>query len=109
MENNKVRKILSENLQELMNDKNIDQRELAEAIGVSQPTVSNWIQQTKYPRIKRIQQLADYFDVPKSRITESKKDIHQETIAAHFDKEGLTEEEIEEVNRFIEWVRNRDK
>ncbi|HCW9411824.1 TPA: helix-turn-helix transcriptional regulator, partial [Staphylococcus aureus] len=46
MENNKVRKILSENLQELMNDKNIDQRELAEAIGVSQPTVSNWIQQT---------------------------------------------------------------
>ncbi|MDT3782029.1 transcriptional regulator, partial [Staphylococcus aureus] len=24
-------------------------------------------------------------------------------------KEGLTEEEIEEVNRFIEWVRNRDK
>lgn len=40
MENNKVRKILSENLQELMNDKNIDQRELAEAIGVSQPTVS---------------------------------------------------------------------
>lgn len=43
MENNKVRKILSENLQELMNDKNIDQRELAEAIGVSQPTVSNWI------------------------------------------------------------------
>lgn len=73
------------------------------------PTVSNWIQQTKYPRIKRIQQLADYFNVPKSRITESKKDIHQETIAAHFDKEGLTEEEIEEVNRFIEWVRNRDK
>lgn len=66
-------------------------------------------QQTKYPRIKRIQQLADYFNVPKSRITESKKDIHQETIAAHFDKEGLTEEEIEEVNRFIEWVRNRDK
>lgn len=48
-------------------------RELAEAIGVSQPTVSNWIQQTKYPRIKRIQQLADYFNVPKSRITESKK------------------------------------
>ncbi len=33
--------------------KNIDQRELAEAIGVSQPTVSNWIQQTKYPRIKK--------------------------------------------------------
>ena len=33
----------------------------------------------------------------------------QDTMAAHFDKDGLTEEEIEEVNRFIEWVKNRDK
>ena len=58
MENNNVRKKLSESLQELMKERNIDQKELAEAIGVTQPTVSNWIQQTKYPRIKRIQQLA---------------------------------------------------
>ena len=35
-----------------MKERNIDQKELAEAIGVTQPTVSNWIQQTKYPRIK---------------------------------------------------------
>ncbi|MEM5397299.1 helix-turn-helix transcriptional regulator [Staphylococcus gallinarum] len=109
MENNNIRKKLSESLQELMKERNIDQKELAEAIGVTQPTVSNWIQQTKYPRIKRIQQLADYFNVPKSRITEGKKEIQQDTIAAHFDKEGLTEDEIEEVNKFIEWVKNRDK
>lgn len=109
MENNKVRKILSENLQELMNDKNIDQRELAEAIGVSQPTVSNWIQQTKYPRIKKNSTTCRLLQCTEIKNYWIKKDIHQETIAAHFDKEGLTEEEIEEVNRFIEWVRNRDK
>lgn len=109
MENNNVRKNLSESLQELMKERNIDQKELAEAIGVTQPTVSNWIQQTKYPRIKRIQQLADYFNVPKSRITEDKNEIKQDTMAAHFDKDGLTEEEIEEVNKFIQWVKNRDK
>ncbi|REH95123.1 transcriptional regulator [Staphylococcus felis] len=108
MEENQVRKNLSDNLKRLMKEHNIDQKELAEAIGVSQPTISNWLKQTKYPRIKKIQDLADYFNVPKSKITESQK-LQQDTMAAHFDKDGLTPEEIDEVNRFIEWVRNRDK
>ncbi|MCE3020948.1 helix-turn-helix domain-containing protein [Staphylococcus pasteuri] len=104
MENNNVRKNLSESLQELMKERNIDQKELAEAIGVSQPTVSNWIQQTKYPRIKRIQQLADYFNVPKSRITEGKKEVQQDTLAAHLDGD-FTEEELAEIRKYAELVR----
>ena len=48
-----ARKIFSENLQRLMRNKNVDQKELAEAIGVTQPTISNWIKEVKYPRIKR--------------------------------------------------------
>ncbi|MCU7557291.1 helix-turn-helix domain-containing protein [Macrococcus capreoli] len=70
MESVSVRKTLSANLQKLMQQKNIDQKELAEALNVSQPTVSNWINQTKYPRIKRIQEIADYFNVPKSKVIE---------------------------------------
>lgn len=104
MENNNVRKKLSESLQELMKERNIDQKELAEAIGVTQPTVSNWIQQTKYPRIKRIQQLADYFNVPKSRITEGEKEIQQDTLAAHLDGD-FTEEELSEIRKYAELVR----
>ena len=103
-ENNNVRKKLSESLQELMKERNIDQKELAEAIGVTQPTVSNWIQQTKYPRIKRIQQLADYFNVPKSRITEGEKEIQQDTLAAHLDGD-FTEEELAEIRKYAELVR----
>ncbi|MBY6181049.1 helix-turn-helix domain-containing protein [Staphylococcus warneri] len=103
MENNNVRKKLSESLQELMKERNIDQKELAEAIGVTQPTVSNWIQQTKYPRIKRIQQLADYFNVPKSRITEGKT-LQQDTLAAHLDGD-FTEEELAEIRKYAELVR----
>lgn len=109
MENKSARKILSENLQSLMKNKNIDQKELAEAIGVSQPTISNWLKQTKYPRITKVEDMANYFNVPKSRITENQENESTDTVAAHFDKEGLTEEEIAEVNKFIQWVKNRDK
>lgn len=111
MEYKSARKILSENLEQLMKQNNITQIELSEAIGVSQSTISNWIKEVKYPRIGKVEELAEYFNVPKSRITERQDVVkeEQDTIAAHFDKDGLTEDEIEEVNKFIEWVKNRDK
>lgn len=52
------------------------------------------------------------YDVESKRIDDKERDKfnqQQDTMAAHFDKDGLTEEEIEEVNRFIEWVKSRDK
>lgn len=57
------REILSENLEKLMHDKGIDQRILAEKIGVSDTTISNWVRGLKYPRIDKLQQIADFFNV----------------------------------------------
>lgn len=112
MENKSARKILSENLQSLMKNKNIDQKELAEAIGVSQPTISNWLKETKYPRITKVEDMADYFNVPKSRITES-QEIKQEskssfeTIAAHLDGE-LTDEQWKKVFEYARFIQEND-
>ncbi|MDT4050588.1 helix-turn-helix transcriptional regulator [Staphylococcus arlettae] len=109
MENKSARKILSENLQSLMINKNVDQKELAEAIGVSQPTISNWLKETKYPRISKVEDMANYFNVPKSRITENQEIKSQDTIAAHFDKEDLTDEEKQEVQDFINYLKSKRK
>lgn len=111
MEYKSARKILSENLEQLMKQNNITQIELSEAIGVSQSTISNWIKEIKYPRIGKIEELAEYFNVPKSRITERQDFIkeEQDTIAAHFDKEELTDEEKQEVEDFINYLKSKRK
>ena len=106
MEYKSARKILSENLEQLMKENNITQVELSEAIGVSQSTISNWLKEIKYPRISKIQELANYFNVPKSRITEDKS-LRQDTMAAHFDKDDLTEEEMKEVQDFIKFIKSK--
>lgn len=53
------------------------------------------------------------YDVDMERISDEERNRRnneeQKTMAAHFNKEDLTEEEIEEVNKFIEWIKNRDK
>lgn len=94
-----AREILSKNLQELMHKKGVDQNRLAEDIGVSQSSISQWIKGNKYPRIDKIQILADYFNVQKSDITEDKSQ-QTTTIAAHMD-DDLTEEEILKVQAYI--------
>jgi len=65
-----AREILAENLQKLLGSRGLDQRALAERIGVSDAAVSQWLKGEKYPRIDKIQKMADFFNVPKSMITE---------------------------------------
>ena len=48
------------------------QKELAEITGVSAPTFNEWVNAKKFPRIDKIQALADYFNIQKSDLIEEK-------------------------------------
>ena len=50
-------------VRELRKKKGIQQKELAIAIGVSRPTVSEWESNKKDPTGERLRKLAEYFDV----------------------------------------------
>ena len=61
-----------------MDRKGITQKELADVVGVSAPTVNDWIKAKKYPRIDKIDIMADYFRILKSDLIEEKSDEHKE-------------------------------
>lgn len=48
------------------------QKELAEIVGVTAPTFNEWIKGKKFPRIDKVQRLADYFGIQKSDLIEEK-------------------------------------
>jgi repressor LexA len=54
------------------------QKELAEIVGVSAPTMNDWLKAKKYPRIDKIDILADYFGILKSDLIEEKTEEHRE-------------------------------
>ncbi|RIL87817.1 XRE family transcriptional regulator [Staphylococcus equorum] len=101
-----AKEILSKNLKNLLERKGKTQTDIAKDLDLKESTVSSWINAVKYPRRDKIELLADYFGVMPSDITEDKS-LQQETIAAHFDKEDLTEEEMYEVMQFIEIIKRR--
>ena len=67
--------IMAKNLRHYIERSGKDRRELAEIWGFPYSTVTEWINGRKYPRIDRIEVMADYFGILKSDLIEDKKDI----------------------------------
>lgn len=64
------KEVFASNLKYYMEKSGKTQKELAEIAGVSEPTFSYWINGIKFPRIDKIQKLADYFGILKSDLIE---------------------------------------
>ena len=64
-----AREVFVENLTRLMRERGIDQSAIASSLGLTASTVSDWVNGKKYPRVDRMQRLADFFGVPMSALT----------------------------------------
>lgn len=62
--------ILANNLQKLAHQKGKTQADMVRELGIAEATLRSWFNAEKYPRIDKIQMLADYFNVSRSRLTE---------------------------------------
>lgn len=65
--------IFSKNLKRYIEKSGKDRRELADIWGFPYSTVTEWINGKKYPRIDRIEIMADYFGIQKSDLIEDKE------------------------------------
>lgn len=72
------REVFAKNLSYYLERSGRDQKEIAEVVGVAPSTFNEWVKGKKYPRIDKIEILANYFGILKSDLieeTEDKKDI----------------------------------
>ena len=63
--------IIASNITRLLNARNKTQYDLAEYLGVTQATVSNWCNGVKMPRMDKIDRICLFFDVPRSALMTS--------------------------------------
>lgn len=65
--------ILSENLKQLMIKKGVTRRDICRHLGIKYTTLTDWIKAKTYPRIDKIELLAEYFGVSKADLIEPPK------------------------------------
>ena len=69
--------IFASNLQKYMKRNDKSRTDIAEALGISYYTVTDWVKGKKYPRMDKVERLAKYFGIKKSDL------IEQKTIESH--------------------------
>lgn len=103
------KEVFSKNLQYYMGRKGITQKELSEIIGVSAPTINEWIKTKKYPRIDKVEKLANYFGCLKSDLIEEKKQPAESELSIkkrEFIKrvEGMSDAQLERLEQILALV-----
>lgn len=72
------KEIFAKNLRSYIERSGKDRRELANIWGFKYSTVSEWLNARKYPRIDKIQIVADYFGIAMSDLIEEKLTAEKE-------------------------------
>lgn len=75
------KEIFGRNLGRYIEAKGKTQKEVAEYLGVSAPTVSDWINGKKFPRMDKVEMLANYFGCLKSDLIEDKDEMRKNSDA----------------------------
>lgn len=83
------KKVMARNIQRLMDETGKSRNDLCEALGVKYTTLTDWIKGNTYPRIDKIELMANYFGVSKSDLIEDKTDY--ETFELSTDEKILIE------------------
>ena len=64
--------VFASNLKRYMEVKGKSRNDISEALGISYFTVSDWVNGKKYPRMDKVEMLANYFGIQKSDLIEIK-------------------------------------
>lgn len=79
------KEIFSNNLRFLIKQKRLNYKEFAAAIDTKYTTVLDWVKGRNFPRIEKLEVIANYFRVPKSKLL----DEHLTTVKSFLDIETL--------------------
>lgn len=105
--------IFAANLKYYMYINQKTRKEVSEAIGVSYYTFSDWVNGKKYPRMDKVEILADYFGILKSDLIEDKPKAPASELTAKKREfilrvEKMTDAQLERLEQILALVENKE-
>lgn len=64
------KQVMAQNIKMYMEDKGISRKEFCKRLGFAYSTVTDWLNAEKYPRIDKIEMMANFFGVSKADLVE---------------------------------------
>lgn len=114
-----LKKEIAENIKRLMKQHSWTQLKLSEESGISKSTISDYLNSKTLINPGNVEKIATAFNVPKSKIDPSfssstikkdtnikkaQKDKNIKTIAAHLEGKDITDDKMEDVLNYIDFI-----
>lgn len=97
----------NENLKYAREKKNMTQKEVADLIGVAKSTYSLYESGNREPNVQTIKKIADTLNISADDLLGLNNAPN--TVAAHFDGDEFTDDELDDIRAYAEFVKNRRK
>lgn len=102
------KEIMSKNIRHYMDINNVTRQDMCNALGVKYTTLTDWIKGNAYPRIDKIELMANYFGINKSDLVEEKKPTSMDYLDTQTIKQ-LNRTNIDKVNTYSRNLLNIQK
>ena len=99
----------NENLKAARKHKEMSQKDVAEKIGVAKSTYSLYESGNREPNVQTIKKIADVLSTSTDKLLGLEEESQINTLAAHFEGQEFTDDELEEIMNFVEFVKNKRK
>lgn len=100
-------------LKSLRTSNGMTQDQLAKVLKVSRSTIGMYEKGDREPDYETLEAIADYFNVDVDyllgRTKRTTRLVASTTLAAHFDGDEYTEDELDEIKQFAAFVKNKRK
>ena len=83
------KKIMARNIQRFMDQRGISRQQLCDALDIKYTTLRDWLKGITYPRIGKVEAMANYFGCEKSDLIEDKKEKPTEHDGLSYKKKAL--------------------
>lgn len=116
MEEKILQEFFSNNLKRLLEERGKTQLELSKYIGVSNTTINNYVKGYNMPRMNKLDKICEFFNISRSELIDppptpqSIDDLDFtgiNRIAAHFSGDDFSEEDLNEIQSFINYVKSK--
>ena len=99
---------LTDKLDLLMKERNINKADLAREPGVPYTTIDGFYKKgSENAKLSTLKKLCTYFNCTLDYLADDAVDDSPTTIAAHFDGDDFTEDELEDIRAYADFVKNR--
>ncbi|MDD4096157.1 MAG: helix-turn-helix transcriptional regulator [Oscillospiraceae bacterium] len=102
-EEKKLARVIGRNIERLLNNRALNQNELANILGVSESTVGKWVLGKSIPRMGTVQRIADFFSVSKSAILDNPNQSFQfsESHSQYTSSDSITLQSLKDEHRIL--------